>query len=161
MESNNASKLPKNHPNSAGVGGTEADDVQPQHNSSDNENNENEFDDFANMGGSQPLSGASGTNATSNIGGLNNNSGSAIGNKEGRVASVNHESPRFINKKAMGSNQILTESNAHAGVGHNFMNRANNMDNSHHSIADEISATSGDNGSNFADMRFTEGMQIS
>lgn len=35
------------------------------------------------------------------------------------------------------------------------------MDNSHHSIADEISATSGDNGSNFADMRFSEGMQLS
>ena len=76
------------------------------------------------------------------------------------MVSVNHESPRFINKNAMGTNQILNESSGHAGMGHNFINRANNMDNSHHSIADEISATSGDNGSNFADMRFTEGMQI-
>ena len=57
---------------------------------------------------------------------------------------------------------MLNESSGHGGMGgHNFMARANNMDNSHHSIADEISATSGDNGSNFADMRFNDGMQLS
>jgi len=51
-----SNQIPKNHPGSAGVGGTEADDVQPQHNScSDNENNENEFDDFTNMGGGKPM----------------------------------------------------------------------------------------------------------
>ena len=76
---------------------------------------------------------------------------------------VSHESPRFISKNSLANNQILNESASHTGGmgGHNFMNRANNMDNSHHSIADEISATSGDNGSNFADLRFTEGMQLS
>ena len=99
----------------------------------------------------------------SNVGGNNN---SVLAGKEARVVGVSHESPRFISKNSLSNNQLnLNESTGHnagGGMGgHNFMNRANNMDNSHHSIADEISATSGDNGSNFADLRFSEGMQLS
>lgn len=57
------------------------------------------------------------------------------------------------------ANSGLSESagaSGHAGLGHGFINNNrpsnnnnsvgnNNIDNSHHSIADEISATSGDN----------------
>ena len=111
------------------------------------------------MGGGKQLSGTGTTNAASNVGG--NNSG--LAGKEARVVGVSHESPRFISKNSLASNQILNESSslAHCHQAVKFNNYMNNMDNSHHSIADEISATSGDNGSNFADLRFTEGMQLS
>jgi len=59
---NNTNQIPKNLSGSAGgVGGTEADDVQPQHNScSDNENAENEFEDYGNMGGGKTIQAGSG-----------------------------------------------------------------------------------------------------
>lgn len=105
-DSNTGNQLAKNHRGSAGVG--EPDDVQPaQHNScSDNENNENDFDDFANMGGGKQLSGTGAANAASSLGGNN----SALGGKEARVVGVSHESPRFISKNSLGGNQILNES---------------------------------------------------